>query len=75
MRYTNSCAIRRDYGIHPMKRRGYNAILVRDCTTAIENSTTIADEAMTTHAVKDIERDTTSTTSRALIAAHSPQKG
>ena len=66
---TNSCVILRDYGMIAMLRRGYNAILVRDCTAAIENSTTIAAEEMATYAIRDIERSAASTTSPELIAA------
>jgi nicotinamidase-related amidase len=66
---TNSCVILRDYGMIAMHRRGYNAMLVRDCTAAIENSTTIADEAMMEYAIKDIERSMASTTSSEVIAA------
>jgi nicotinamidase-related amidase len=71
---TNSCVILRDYGIYAMQGQGYNAIFVRDCTTAIENSTTIADAAMTAYAIKDIERGTASTTSQELIKTSSPEK-
>jgi nicotinamidase-related amidase len=66
---TNSCVIHRGYGMIAMRRRGYNAILVRDCTAAIENSTTVAEEAMKVYAIKDIERSAASTTSDELIAA------
>ncbi len=66
---TNSCVILRDYGMIPMLRRGYNTILVRDCTSAIENSSTIAEKAMMKYAIMDIERSAASTTSNELIVA------
>ncbi|MGD9497947.1 MAG: cysteine hydrolase family protein, partial [Armatimonadota bacterium] len=36
----NMCVPGRDYGMRAMQRRGYNVILLRDCTTAIEVSHT-----------------------------------
>ena len=66
---TNICVVHRDYGMIPMRRRGYNAVLVRDCTSAIENSTTLADEGMKQFAIMDIEQSSASTTSVELIAA------
>jgi nicotinamidase-related amidase len=36
----NMCVPFRDYGMRAMKDRGYNPILIRDCTTAIEVSDT-----------------------------------
>lgn len=66
---TNSCVILRDYGMNAMRRLGYNTVLLRDCTTAIENTQTVADEGMTRYAVMDIERSSASTTSSDFIAA------
>lgn len=66
---TNSCVILRDYGMIDMRRRGYNTMLLRDCTTAIENSATIADEGMTKYAVMDIERSSATATSAAFVEA------
>ncbi len=36
----NMCVLHRDYGIEAMQRRGYNIIILRDCTTAIESAET-----------------------------------
>jgi nicotinamidase-related amidase len=37
---TNVCMVRRDYGICAMQSRGYEVILVRDCTTGMETHET-----------------------------------
>jgi nicotinamidase-related amidase len=37
---TNACILSRDYGTMQMKSRGYQTILVRDCTTGMENKET-----------------------------------
>lgn len=37
---TNACILDRDYGAIRMNRRGYEAILVRDCTTGMESRET-----------------------------------
>ena len=66
---TNSCILLRDYGMIDMRRRGYNTMLLRDCTTAIENKATLAEKAMTTYAVMDIERSSATATSAAFIKA------
>ena len=44
---TNICLQHRDYGMHTMSDRGYNLILIRDCTTAVETHDTV-DELLTT---------------------------
>ncbi|MGE0760175.1 MAG: hypothetical protein AB7O38_24395, partial [Pirellulaceae bacterium] len=36
----NACILSRDYGTLEMSRRGYEVILLRDCTTAMESHTT-----------------------------------
>ena len=66
---TNSCVILRDYGMYAMRRLGYNTVLLRDCTTAIENSQTVADVGMTRFAIMDIERSSASATSADFIKA------
>ena len=38
---TNFCVLNRDYGVLRMKQRGYNIVLIRDATTAIESSETV----------------------------------
>ena len=38
--HTNACIVMRDYGTYAVMRRGYNVILVRDCTTGMETHET-----------------------------------
>lgn len=68
---TNMCLLHyRDYGVMAMAGRGYNIILLRDCTTALEAGDTLAEESMTRHAVLQIEMMFgTSTTSKDLVEA------
>jgi len=66
---TNICLIGRDYGMVPMRRRGYNLILLRDCTSAVENHYTVADLLTTKVFMMHIERDNASTTSEDFIKA------
>jgi hypothetical protein len=49
------CVPGRDYGTRAMERRGYNVILLRDCTTAIEGHETIHDEWLTKAAILEHE--------------------
>ena len=42
----NMCVPFRDYGMRAMKSRGYEIILVEDCTTAIEVEDTAGDLAL-----------------------------
>ncbi len=37
---TNACILHRDYGTLDMSRRGYDIVIVRDCTTGMESSET-----------------------------------
>ncbi|MBT3342755.1 MAG: isochorismatase family protein [Gemmatimonadetes bacterium] len=37
---TNACILHRDYGTLDMARRGYDILMVRDCTTGMESSQT-----------------------------------
>jgi nicotinamidase-related amidase len=53
---TNICILYRDYGVHAMGARGYLTILLRDCTTGIENRDTLADFTTTRLAIQEIER-------------------
>lgn len=39
---TNICMLNRDYGVRSMRLLGYNVILVRDATTAVESNETVA---------------------------------
>ena len=65
----NICVQRRDYGVWAMIDRGYNAILLRDCTTAIETSHTFEGMWLTEAAIVNIELRGFSTTSEELLGA------
>ena len=51
----NMCVPGRDYGMRAFNRRGYNLVLLRDCTTAIEAATTFDALALTEAAVMEVE--------------------
>jgi len=76
----NICVLHRDYGTRAMAQRGYNVVLVRDCTVGIEAQDTVDGQWLTKAAVYSIEVSTGhSTTSDELIracreAASAPQK-
>ena len=66
----NMCMLHRDYGICAMQRRGYNVILLSDCTTAIESGQTLEDMAHTRASVSIVEMVFgVSTTSDELLSA------
>lgn len=67
----NICVLYRDYGMRAMGRdRGYNVILLRDCTTAVETHDTLQEELLLKVAIRSIEMDFgTTTTSEALLSA------
>lgn len=66
----NMCVPFRDYGMRAMKDRGYNIILIRDCTTAIEVSDTYENLDLSRAAVIDTEVSVGYTTSSSeLITA------
>lgn len=66
----NACLMLRDYGIPGMVRRGYNCILLRDCTTGMESADTLSGMICTRGAVNSIEQMlATSIESSQLIAA------
>jgi len=66
----NMCVLYRDYGMRAMRDRGYNVILLRDCTTAIEAHETLDDELLTKAAILEIEMTVGySTTSQAVMDA------
>lgn len=48
---TNACLITRDYGALEMSKYGYEIIIVRDCTTGMESSTTHETLAQTNNAI------------------------
>lgn len=51
----NMCVPARDYGMRAFNRRGYNVVLLRDCTTAIEAATTFEGFALTEGAIMEVE--------------------
>lgn len=51
----NACILLRDYGTLAMRRRGYEVILLRDCTTGMEAAWTQADLGQTRGAVLLLE--------------------
>ena len=53
---TNACIVMRDYGTYAMMGRGYNVILVRDCTTGMETHETKADLVCTRGAIAGLEQ-------------------
>lgn len=65
---TNACILVRDYGTLAMSQRGYEVILVRDCTTGMESRETQPELAQTNGAVLLLEMfGQYSTTSGELI--------
>jgi len=52
---TNMCVLARDYGMRTMYHRGYNTILLRDCTTGIEAHDTVATLGLTQAAIREAE--------------------
>lgn len=52
---TNVCIQNRCYGMRPMRDRGYNTILLRDGTAAIESAETIGELRRTQDAILEIE--------------------
>jgi nicotinamidase-related amidase len=66
----NMCVPGRDYGTRAMQGRGYNIILLRDCTTAIEGAETAKGGWLTKAAILNHEMIVGhTTTSAALVAA------
>ncbi|MDE2887909.1 MAG: isochorismatase family protein [Gemmatimonadota bacterium] len=66
----NMCVPFRDYGMRAMKDRGYDIILVRDCTTAIEVADTFENLDLSRAAVIDTEVNIGYTTTHGdLVAA------
>ena len=52
---TNACIVMRDYGTLAMNARGYDVILVRDCTTGMETHETLADMTCTRGQIATLE--------------------
>ena len=66
----NMCMLHRDYGICAMHKRGYNIVLLGDCTTAIESADTLPDMAHSRASVSIVEMVFGfSTTSEDFLAA------
>jgi nicotinamidase-related amidase len=66
----NVCVLYRDYGTRAMAQRGYNVILLRDGTCAIESADTLQEERLLQAAILGIEMFVgSSTTSQALLQA------
>lgn len=66
----NICVLNRDYGTRAMGLRGYNIILVRDATNAVECHDTVQDEGMKWWAIRWLEMLIgTTTTSADVLAA------
>ncbi len=51
----NMCVLHRDYGMRAMAARGYDVVLVRDATTAIEMADTVESLRTTEAVVRDVE--------------------
>ncbi|MEX2232873.1 MAG: isochorismatase family protein [Cyclobacteriaceae bacterium] len=52
---TNACILSRDYGTIQMSNRGYQVVLIRDCTTGMESEQTQATLAQTNNAILLLE--------------------
>lgn len=52
---TNACILSRDYGTMQMRNRGYQVILIRDCTTGMESPETQPTLAQTRGAILQLE--------------------
>jgi len=72
---TNICIKDRDYGMREMRHRGYNVILLRDCTSGIEQPETIDALSITQASIFDIElKIGVTTTSDEILRACSGSK-
>jgi nicotinamidase-related amidase len=67
----NICIPFKDYGVRAFRARGYNVVLLRDCTTAIEGHDTVVALSGTWQAIRELEMaDLACTiTSAAFVAA------
>jgi nicotinamidase-related amidase len=67
---SNICMLYRDYGTRAMSQRGYNVIVLRDCTTGIEMQETVEGQWLTRAALMSIEMSAGhSTTAADLVRA------
>lgn len=67
----NMCVMARDYGMRAMQGRGYNVVLLRDCTTGIEAHDTVESELLLRAAILEVEMllGFTSTSAELIAAA------
>lgn len=54
--YTNACIVGRTYGVTEMHRRGYDVILLRDCTTGMEIQDTLDELVCTRGQIASLEQ-------------------
>lgn len=72
---TNACILSRDYGTLQMSNRGYQVLLIRDCTTGMESAQTQATLGQTQNAILLLEMfGQYSITSGEIIKGFSPKK-
>lgn len=64
---SNGCLQERDYGIKGMLSLGYNVILLRDCTTAIEMATTLSSLEQTRASIDNMQLWIATTDSKAFM--------
>ena len=68
---TNWCVTNKNYGMRAMSTRGYNVLLLRDATTAVEAHDTFGDETMKKIAIRTAEMMTGfSTTCAGILEAN-----
>ncbi len=65
---SNGCIQERDYGVKFMQYLGYNPILLRDCTTALEMAHTITAMEQSKASIDNVEFWVPTSTSESLIA-------
>ena len=59
---TNLCLQFKDYGVRAFADKGYNIVLLRDCTTAVESHDTVVNEGGTWQAIRELEAEVLATT-------------
>ena len=52
----NFCMVNRDYGLYEMNKRGYEIVLLRDCTTGMETAETADSQACTVGHIETFEQ-------------------
>ena len=66
---TNDCVLYKDYGVRAMGNRGYNPVLLRDCTVGIEDSVGLHRMEATNAAIRFIELQHVSATASDFCVA------